>query len=272
VFANTQLLLLAGIGEPYGPATGKGAVGRNYCYQTQAGTDAFFEDKDFNPFMQAGGSHTGIDDFNGDNFDHAGLGFLGGGYLSCTANGMQPIGARVFPRGTPNWGAQWKRDMVKWYGRSVRFATQGCSYASRNNFLDLDPTYKDALGRPLIRMTYNDTDDAQKMSTYLLDVCRRIAEAMKPTHIQQRPRPKLFHVVPGQSTHNTGGTIMGTDPKTTVVNRYLQAWDAHNLFVMGASVFPQNAGYNPTGTVGALAYWSANAITSRYLKSPGPLV
>jgi gluconate 2-dehydrogenase alpha chain len=65
---------------------------------------------------------------------------------------------------------------------------------------------------------------------------------------------------------------MGTDPKTTVVNRYLQAWDAHNLFVMGASVFPQNAGYNPTGTVGALAYWSANAITGRYLKSPGPLV
>jgi gluconate 2-dehydrogenase alpha chain len=110
------------------------------------------------------------------------------------------------------------------------------------------------------------------MSTYLLEVCRKIAEAMKPTHIQQRPRPKLFHVVPGQSTHNTGGTIMGTDPKTTVVNRYLQAWDAHNLFVMGASVFPQNAGYNPTGTVGALAYWSANAITSRYLKSPGSLV
>jgi gluconate 2-dehydrogenase alpha chain len=101
-----------------------------------------------------------------------------------------------------------------------------CSYASRNNFLDLDPTYKDALGWPLIRMIYNDTDDAQKMSTYLLDVCRKIAEAIKPTHIQQRPRPKLFHVVPGQSTHNTGGTIMGSDPKTTVVNRYLQAWDA----------------------------------------------
>src|SRR5262249_61456420 len=45
VFANTQLMLLAGVGEPYDPATGKGAVGRNYCYQTQAGTDAFFEDK-----------------------------------------------------------------------------------------------------------------------------------------------------------------------------------------------------------------------------------
>jgi len=41
---------------------------------------------------------------------------------------------------------------------------------------------------------------------------------------------------------------------------------------MGASVFPQNASYNPTGIVGALAYWSANAITTQYLKSPGPLV
>ena len=46
-----------------------------------------------------------------------------------------------------------------------------------------------------------------------------------------------------------------------MVNRYLQAWDAHNLFVLGASVFPQQHGYNPTGTVGALAYWSAQAIT-----------
>jgi gluconate 2-dehydrogenase alpha chain len=79
-------------------------------------------------------------------------------------------------------------------------------------------------------------------------------------------------VVPYQSTHNTGGTMMGTDPKSSVVNRYLQAWGAHNLFIQGASVFPQQHGYNPTGTVGALAYWSADAITNRYLKNPGPLV
>jgi gluconate 2-dehydrogenase alpha chain len=272
VFSNTQFMLLAGIGEPYDPATGKGAVGRNYCYQTQAGTDAFFEDKFFNPFMQAGGSHTGIDDFNGDNFDHAGLGFLGGGYISCTTGGSQPIAARTMPRGSPSWGPGFKQALTKWYGRSVRFATQGCGYASRANFLDLDPTYKDVLGRPLVRMTYNDTDDAQKMSNFLLARIKEIADAMNPTQVIQRPRPKLFHTVPGQSTHNTGGTIMGTDPKTTAVNRYLQAWDAHNLFVMGASVFPQNGGYNPTGTVGALAYWAANEITTRYLKAPGPLV
>ena len=89
-----------------------------------------------------------------------------------------------------------------------------------------------------------------------------------------KPSPKRgnFSVVPYQSTHNTGGTIMGDSPHNSVVNRYLQSWDADNLFIMGASVFPQNASYNPTGTVGALAYWSANAIISKYVKRPGPLV
>ena len=47
---------------------------------------------------------------------------------------------------------------------------------------------------------------------------------------------------------------MGSDPKTSALNRYLQSWDVPNLFVMGASAFPQNAGYNPTDTVAALAY------------------
>ena len=55
-------------------------------------------------------------------------------------------------------------------------------------------------------------------------------------------------------------------------NRYCQAWDADNLFVVGSSLFPQNASYGPTGLVGALAHWSAQAITTKYLKSPGALV
>jgi gluconate 2-dehydrogenase alpha chain len=41
---------------------------------------------------------------------------------------------------------------------------------------------------------------------------------------------------------------------------------------MGAGAFPQNAGYNPTATLAALAYLSADAIKSQYLKAPGPMV
>ena len=62
--------------------------------------------------------------------------------------------------------------------------------------------------------------------------------------------------------------IMGADPKTSAVNRYLQSWDVHNLFVLGASAFPQSAGKNPTGPVAATTLWAADAIKSQYLKSP----
>ena len=41
---------------------------------------------------------------------------------------------------------------------------------------------------------------------------------------------------------------------------------------MGANVFAHNAAYNPTGPVGALAYWTADAIKNQYMKNPGPLV
>jgi gluconate 2-dehydrogenase alpha chain len=64
---------------------------------------------------------------------------------------------------------------------------------------------------------------------------------------------------------------MGTNPRGSAVNKYLQSWDYHNLFTVGANVFPHNASYNPTGPVGALAYWTVDAI-KRYVRNPGPLV
>jgi gluconate 2-dehydrogenase alpha chain len=272
VFGNTQQFLLAGIDEPYSPTTGKGVVGKNYCYQFEAGGEAFFEGREFNPFMGGPGMSIAIDDFNGENFDHSGLGFFGGGYIVCANGGAPPISGRVLPKGEPRWGLGWKQAEAKWYRCNTRFNTQGSVYAHRDNFMDLDPTYRDALGRPMIRLTYNATDNDHRMSRYLVEKMEGVIRAMNPTHYEVHNRPKNFTVVPYQSTHCTGGTIMGADPKTSVVNRYLQAWDAHNLFVQGASVFPQQPGYNPTGTLGALAYWSAKAITEKYLKDPGPLV
>jgi gluconate 2-dehydrogenase alpha chain len=274
VFNNTLLMLTAGIGEPYDYQTGKGAVGKNYCYQVSGNNvTVFFEDKEINPFMASGAHGVLIDDFNGDNFDHAGLGFFGGAWIQAGPSNGRPILTRPVPPGTPRWGAEWKKATAKWYNHAFAIGASGCNYAHRENFLDLDPTYRDALGRPLIRMSYNFRENDYKLADYVGGVLGRLAKAMNPT-VMSSPSVKRgdYNVVPYQSTHNTGGTITGNDPKTSVVNRYLQAWGADNLFVMGASVFPQNASYNPTGLVGALAYWSANAITTQYLKSPGPLV
>ena len=57
-----------------------------------------------------------------------------------------------------------------------------------------------------------------------------------------------------------------------MVNKYGQSWDIPNLFVIGSANFPTSSGFNPTLTIQALAYMSADAIVKSYRKSPGPLV
>jgi len=273
VFNNTLLLLTSGIGKPYDPATGKGAVGKNYCYQVGAGVQVFVKDKELNPFMGAGALAMNLDDFNGDNFDHGGLGFFGGALISAGTGGGRPIAFHPVPPGTPRWGRAWKQAAATWYNHAFAIGVSGANYAHRENYLDLDPTYRDVLGRPLIRMTYDFRENDRRLTAYCTGVAARVARAMNATIVSApTTRGGSFSALTYQTTHNTGGTIMGTNPRTSVVNRYLQSWDAHNLFVVGASVFPQNASYNPTGTVGALSYWTARAIVGQYLGSPGPLV
>jgi len=272
ILHNVRLLLVSGIGEPYDPATGQGLVGKNYAYQITSSVNAFFDDKILNPFIGAGAMGMICDEWNGDNFDHAGLGFIGGGYVGVVQTGARPIETHPTPDGVPAWGSQWKKSIAQNYLKTMSVATHGSVMSHRGNHLDLDPTYRDVYGRPLLRMTFDYTDNEHRMSDYITDKAAQIARAMGPREIKVNKRVGAYDITPYQTTHNTGGAIMGTDPKSSVVNRHLQSWDVPNLFVMGASAFPQNAGYNPTNTVAALAYWSLDAIKSQYLKSPGALV
>ena len=269
---NVRLLLLSGIGEPYDPASGRGVIGKNYAYQIVSSVDVFYDDKIMNPFIGAGALGMAIDDYNGDNFDHAGLGFVGGGYIACWNTNGRPIEHHPTPKGTPKWGVGWKQAVAKNYLTSTSIATHGAVMSHRSNCLDLDPTYRDVYGRPLMRMTFDFTENEHRMSDYLTERATDIAQAMHAREIHAQKRLGHYSIVPYQTTHNTGGVIMGSDPRSSAVNRYLQSWDLPNLFVMGASAFPQNTGYNPTGTVAALAYWAADAIKTQYLKKPGPLV
>ena len=270
---NVRLLLLSGIGTPYDPRTGEGVIGRNYSYQVTSNVQGFFQDKNFNPFVSAGSIGMCIDEFNGDNFDHASLGFVGGGYLGAVMTNGRPLQSMTrVPPGTPNWGAGWKKAVAESYLTSYECATHGSCYSYRDCYLDLDPTYTDRLGRKLMRMTFDFHDNERRMSVFLTDRLAEIVEKMGPRQTVKHPRAGKYSITPYQTTHTCGGAIMGDNPRTSALNKFLQSWDVSNLFVMGATAFPQNAGYNPTDTVAALAYWSADAIVTRYLKNPGPLV
>ena len=268
---NVHLLLLSKIGKPYDPQKNEGVVGRNYAYQITSSVDVFL-DEILNPFMGAGALGQAVDEWNGDNFDHGPHKFVGGGYLALWTTGGRPILQPKLPEDAPKWGAGWKKAMAENYLKYCSIATHGSVMSYRGAWLDLDPTYRDVYGNPLLRMTFDFHDNERRMSAFLTDRAAEIAKAMKPRSMHAKPRKGHYSIEPYQTTHNTGGAIMGSDPRTSVVNRYLQSWDVPNLFVAGACAFPQNAGYNPTGTVGALTYWAANAIRTQYLKKPGPLV
>jgi gluconate 2-dehydrogenase alpha chain len=272
VLQNVRLLLLSGIGKPYDPTTGEGVVGKNYAYQTMSSVNVFFDDKIINPFIGAGALATVIDEFNGDNFDHSGRGFIGGAYIAGMVTGGRPIEMIYTPQGTPAWGMEWKHAAAKNYLRSFNLSIHGSSMSQRGNYLDLDPTYRDVHGRPMLRMTFDFPENDIRMSNFLTDQAAEVARAMNPREIKLNRRVGSWSVTPYQTTHNTGGAIMGANPHESVINKYLQSWDVPNVFSMGAGAFPQNAGYNPTGTVAALAYQAAHAIISQYIKKPGPLV
>ena len=270
---NVRMLLLSGIGKPYDPKTGEGVVGRNYTYQTTGGpTDFLDESININPFMASGANGTMIDDFGGDNFDHAELGFIGGQYVGAIMTNGRPIEFHPTPPGTPGWGLAWKQAVARHYNHTVLIQQHGTSTASRLNYLDLDPTYKDAWGQPLLRMTFDFPDNDVRMSQYVADKVVEIGRAMGGKTVVRGGQKRPYTTTVYQSSHNCGGAIMGSDPKTSVVNRYLQCWDVPNVFSIGASAFPQNGTYNYTVTIGALTYWALDAIKNKYLKSPGPLV
>ncbi len=67
----------------------------------------------------------------------------------------------------------------------------------------------------------------------------------------------------GGSGHIMGTTIMGTNPKESVVDQDCRSHDLGNLYILGSSVFPTSSTANPTSTIAALALRAAATIGKR---------
>jgi gluconate 2-dehydrogenase alpha chain len=270
---NTRLLLLSDIGELYDPATGRGTLGANLTHQVSFSAATTFFDKPLNRFMGSGSAGVTIADFDGDMIDHSKLAWLRGGTLEASSFGNRPIqNFGVVPDTVKSrWGSDWKKAALYYYDRTGSISIHGEHLAYRGNYMDIDPVYKDRFGDPLLRLTLDWRDNERRMAEFMTPKAVEIARAMGAKEISPFRGLRSYNAVAYQTSHVQGGAIMGGSPEHSVVNPHLQHWQVPNLFVLGASSFPNNGSANPTLTVLALTLRSADGIIGRYLKSPALL-
>ena len=271
---NVRLLYLSKLGAPYDPAARRGTLGRNLTHQVQGNTRLYF-DKPLNLFMGSGSLGFRISDFDGSNGFTEKDGVLRGGAMGSSSYGNRPIASfGDMPQGATqkSWGSEYKKTALAWRDRTAALGLAGEHMAYRQNYMDLDPTYTDKFGDPLIRFTLDWTPHEFRVRDFFAQLSVKIAREMGAKADPVRPAGGKYNVIQYQSTHIQGGAMMGSSPEKSVVNPHLQHWNAPNVWVLGASAFPQNASGNPTLTALALTYHAADGLINRYLKDPGKLV
>ncbi|HEU0164460.1 MAG TPA: GMC family oxidoreductase, partial [Thermomicrobiales bacterium] len=256
IYENNRLLLVS-TSDFYkkGLANNGGNVGKHYMSHVYTGNYGFFPKHRLNLFSGSNGQAIAMDDLNGDNFDHTGLGFVRGGVLFAS-NGNLPIAnSGTLPPSAPTWGAAYKKFLHDYGDSSAQVFAQVEPLPYESNFVDLDPKMKDPLGMPVVRVTYSLQQNEIKAQTYISAKINDILKQMGATEFW--PSFPVGLAIPINS-HAYGGTRMGDDPDTSVVDKYGLAHEAPNLMVLGGSNFPGVSGYNPTETIEAHSWFAAD--------------
>ena len=149
----------------------------------------------------------------------------------------------------PGFGASFKqsvRDTASW---TMNFGGFGECLPRFENHVRLDETMVDAWGIPVLHIDCAFGDNERKLVRDMAVTAAEMLEAMGALNVRARAEISP----PGLGIHEVGTARMGNDPKTSVVNRWQQAHDVKNLFLMDGSVYPSSGCQNPTITFMALA-------------------
>ena len=265
-YENIRLLLLSRSGfYPNGLGNNRGQVGRHYFghWDIQGGTlvTALFP-FDINIWYGAIAQGVMVDDWADDNFDHSGLGFIGGASLHVYTE-KHPIGAAAmgtFGKVNRRWGSQWKDFIRENAGRTQTAYIQTNTFPYQHTWADLDPNVKDPFGDPVLRITNGRKQNEPMAAAHAankMEAWFRAAGASDIVNTGGGMGPAL-------STHAHGGTRMGTNPDTSVCDPWGFSFEAKNLGIIGGSVMCTAGARNPTQTIQALAWRTAHHLVHKW--------
>lgn len=165
------------------------------------------------------------------------------------------------------YGVGLMRDVKRFYGSLVGMAGRGESIPRAENRCEIDKEKVDKYGIPVLKFSYQWSEEEVNQAAHMQDTFEEVIENMGGIALGDKPDKNSNYGLenPGRIIHEVGTTRMGEDPKTSVLNKYNQAHDVPNLFVMDGGAFVSQADKNPTWTILALA-WRASDYLSEELK------
>ncbi|MGH9558637.1 MAG: GMC oxidoreductase, partial [Bryobacteraceae bacterium] len=262
-YENSRLLLLSkSKAYPNGLSNNHGQVGRHYFGHQQTFVSGLFPFY-INVWYGLPAQASAVDDYADDNFDHSGLGFIGGSSLQPHAE-MHPIEAAAMSTFglAPAWGAKWKAFIRQNAARWTLAYLQTSSFPYENTYLDLDEEARDPLGDPVCRITSGPKENEGRATYHGQG---KMEEWFRAAGAIEVNRPPLGNGIIGPpTTHAYGGTRMGDNPETNVVGQFGFSHEAPNLGVLGGSVMGTSGARNPTLTVQALAWRTADYLVRNW--------
>ncbi len=261
-YENVRLLLLSkSKAYPNGLSNNHGQVGKHYIGHWAGREVSGLFPFDLNIWYGANAQAVVVNDWADDSFDHSGLGFIGGASLTVNHE-VHPIQAASMPTfgKAPEWGAKWKAFVHQNAGRWIGAYAQCNSLPYENTWLDLDPVVKDPLGDPVTRITSGPKQNEPRASAHAgkkAEAWFRAAGAIDVITVPNLIGPQL-------STHAVGGTRMGDDAASSVADKWGFSHETPNLGILGGSLLVTHGARNPTLTIQALAWRTAEHLVKNW--------
>jgi choline dehydrogenase-like flavoprotein len=260
------LLLSASPAHPNGLANASGLVGRNLMFHTNVSAWGIFDE----PVHAERGPQTGaaFDDLDEDrprrrfgaSFARGAavvgglpVVFAGGPLAFANAAGV----TTALPDGVPSYGTGFRDFVAHAYSRHLAAFALCEDLPDEANRIELDPDIRLADGGPGIRIHYRYHRNTRDMEDFMVE---RVAAVVREAGARQVLAQRAAVPAGIFAGHHMGTVRMGTDPTTSVADPDGRAHGVPNLFLPGSGLFVTSAGVNPTGTIWALAYRTADAI------------
>jgi choline dehydrogenase-like flavoprotein len=176
--------------------------------------------------------------------------------------GFQGGAAPNFNFEAEGFGAAYKSAVrTGYYG--VRLTGFGESLPRRDNFVEIDPTLKDAWGIPALRIQMTHGPNEIAMMEDAAVAAAEMLEAAGARNIVLNSQLAM----PGMAIHEVGTARMGNDRRTSVLDNFNQTHDVKNVFVMDGACFVSIGCQNPTLTMMAITARACDRLIERFKKN-----